>query len=64
MLGFVSAQIPWNARSIMNLRWSYKALHDELVLPSDSTQNNIFRGEYALTVDAIHKQLRSQNQVS
>jgi len=34
------------------------------VLPSSTTLSNIRRREYALTVDAIKKQLPSQNKVS
>jgi len=64
MLGFVSAHIPWNAMSNLELRQSYKALHDDLVPPSASTLSNICRREYALTVDAIKIQLPSQNKVS
>ena len=57
MLGFVSAHIPWNAISNLELRRSYKALCDDLVLPSATTLSNICQREYALTVDAIKKQL-------
>ena len=64
MLGFVSAHIPWNAISNLELRRSYKALRDDLVLPSAPTLSNICRREYALTVDAIKKQLPLRNKVS
>jgi hypothetical protein len=64
MLGFVSAHIPWNARSNLELRRSYKVLRDDLVLPSATTLSNICHREYALTVDAIKKQLPSRNKVS
>jgi len=64
MLGFVSAQIPWNAISNLELRQSYKALCDHLVLPSATTFSNICRREYALTVDGIKKQLPLRNNVS
>ena len=64
MLGFVSADIPWNAISNLELRRSYKALCDDLVLPSATTPSNICRKEYELTVDAIRKQLTSRNKVS
>jgi len=64
MLGFVSAHIPWDAVSNLQLRWSYNALRSELVLPSASTLSNICRREYTLTVDAIKKQLPSTNKVS
>jgi hypothetical protein len=64
ILGFVSAHIPWNAISYLELRPSYKALHNDLVLPSATTISNICRREYALTVDAIKKQLPIRNKVS
>ena len=64
MLGFVSAHIPWNTISNLELRWSYNALRSELVLPSASTLSNICWREYTLTVDAIKKQLPSTNKVS
>jgi hypothetical protein len=64
MLGFVSADIPWNAISNLELGRSYKALRDDLVLPSSTTLSNICRREYALTVDAIKKQLPILNKVS
>jgi len=53
MLGFISAHIQWNAISNLELRGSYKALRDDLVLPSAMTLSNICRMEYTLTVDAI-----------
>jgi hypothetical protein len=64
MLGFVSADIPWNAVSNLELRRSFKALRENLVLPSATTLSNICQMEYALTVDAIRKQLPVQNKVS
>jgi hypothetical protein len=64
VLGFVLAHIPWNAISNLELRRSYKALRDDLVPPSATTLSNICRREYALTVDAIKKQLPSRNKVS
>jgi len=64
MLGFVSALIPWNAISNPELRQSYKALRDDVVLPSATTLSNICRREYALTVDVIKKQLPLRNEVS
>jgi len=64
MSGFVSAHIPWHAISIIELQRSYKALHDDLVLPSATTLSNICRRNYALTVDAIKKQLLSRNKAS
>jgi len=56
--------MPWNAISNPKLRWSYKALRDDLVLPSAATVSNICRRDYALTVDAIKKQLPSRNKVN
>jgi len=64
MLGFVSAHIPWNAISNLELQRSYKSLLDDLVLPSATTLCNICLREYALTVDAIKKQLPISNKVS
>jgi len=64
MLGFVSAHIPWNAISNLELQRSYKALRDDLALLSATTLSNICRREYALTVDAIKKQLPVRNKVS
>jgi len=64
MLGLVSAHIPWNAISNLKLRWSYKRLCYDQVLPSTTTLSDICRGEHALTVDAIEKQLPSRNTVS
>jgi len=63
MLGFVSAHIQWNAISNLELRRSCKALRNDLVLLSAATLSNICRREYALTVDAIKKQLPSRNKV-
>jgi len=64
MLEFVSPHIPWTAISNLELRWTYKALRDDLVLPSAMTLSNICQKEYALTVDAIKKQLPVRNKVS
>jgi hypothetical protein len=64
MLGLVSAHIPWNAISNLDLRLSYKALRDDLVLLSATTLSNICQREYALTVDDIKKQLPVRNKVS
>jgi len=64
MEGIVSAHNPWNAISNLELRWSYKALESDVPLYSDSTHSNIHRREFALTMDAIKKQLLSQNKVS
>jgi hypothetical protein len=64
MLGFVSAHIPWNDISNLELRRSYKAICDDLVLPSATTISNICQRAYACTVDAIKKQLPIRNKVS
>jgi hypothetical protein len=53
MLVFVSAHIPCKAISNLELRWSYKSLRDDLVLPSATTLSNICGTEYALNVDGI-----------
>jgi len=63
MLGFVSAHITWNAISNLELQQLYEALRDDLMLPSATTLSNISRREYALTVDAVLKQLPSRNEV-
>jgi len=64
MLGFLPAHIPWNAISNLDLRRSYSALCDFLAQTSAATLSNICRREYALTEDAIKKQLPSWNKVS
>jgi len=64
MLGFVSAHIPYNVISNLELQQSYNALRNELVLLSVITMSNICWREYALTVDAIKKQLPSRNEGS
>jgi len=64
MLGFVSVHIPWNTTSDDEVRRSYKTLHDNLVLPFTTTLSIICRREYALTVDAINKQLPLRNKLS
>ena len=64
MLEFVSAHIPWNALPNLELRQSYKALRDALVLPSVITFSKICWRAYAQTVDAIKKQLPIRNKVS
>jgi len=43
---------------------SYKTLISDLVLPSATTISNICQKDYALTMDAIKKQLPSPNNVS
>jgi len=63
MLGFLSARIPCNAISNLELRRSYKVFRDDLLLPSATTLSNICRREYALTVGAIKKQLPLRNKV-
>jgi len=64
MSGFVSAHILWNAISNLELRRSYKELRNALVQAAATAHSNICRRVYALTVDAIKKQLLSQNNVS
>jgi hypothetical protein len=64
ILGFGSAHILWNAISNLELQRPYKVFRDDLVLPSATALSNIYRREYALTVDAIKKSLASQNKVS
>jgi hypothetical protein len=64
MLRFVAAHIPLNAISNLELRQSYKALRDDLVLASATTLSNICRRESARTVDAIKKQLPIRNNFS
>ena len=64
MLGFVSAPIPWNPLSNVELQRSYKALLEDLVLPYATTLSNICPREYGLIVDAFRKQLPIRNKVS
>jgi hypothetical protein len=64
MLGFVSAHIPWNAISNLELWRSYKALRNDLELLSVTTLSNLCRREYALILDAIERQLPSENKFS
>jgi hypothetical protein len=64
MSGCVLAHIPWNAKSNLELRWSYNALQTDLVLLSATTLSNICQREYTLTVDAIKKQSPSRNKVN
>jgi len=64
ILGFVLKHIPRNVISNLELPRSYKALRHDLVLPSATTLSNICQKEYALTVDAIKKQLPLRNKVS
>jgi hypothetical protein len=64
MLVFVLVYIPYNLRSNLELCWSHQALHDDQVLPSITALNNICWRQYALTVDAIEKQLPLRNKAS
>ena len=64
MLGFVSAHIPWNVISSLELRRTFNALRPELILPCASTLGNLCRREYAPTLNAIKKLLPSKNKVS
>jgi len=59
MLGFLLTNIPWNAILNVELRRSYKALGDHIVLPSAKMLSNMCQREYAPTVDAIMNQLPS-----
>ena len=63
MLGIVSAHIPSNAISNLELRRSYKAFRKDVVLTCGMSLSNICRREYALTVNTIKKQLLSRNEV-
>ena len=64
MLGFASAHNPWNAICNPELRRSFRALRNDLVLPSATTLSNIGRRDYPLTADAIEKVLSSLDEVS
>jgi len=64
MSGLGSSLIPRDTISNLKLRWSYKAFRYDLVVPSTTTLGHICKREYALTVDAMKKQLLSRNQVS
>jgi len=63
MLGFVSAYIPWNAVSNLELEQSDKVLCNDLVLQSATTLTNICWRQHPVTVNAIKKQLLSWNVV-
>jgi len=64
MLIFVSTHIPWYAISNLELRRSYRALPNDLVLPSTMTLSNIYWWDHALTMDPNKKQLASHDKVS
>jgi len=64
LLGFNLAQIPWNAKSNLQLQQSYKVIWSDLRLLSATPLSNIFRRENVLTVDAIEQHLVSRKQVS
>jgi hypothetical protein len=64
IFGFVSAQMPWDAMSNLELRRSYQALRHDLVLLSATTLSLIWWREYAVTLVAIKKQLPLRNIVS
>jgi len=61
---FVSAHMPWNTISKLELWWLYAASGNKLMLPSSSTLINICCREWSLTLDAIKEQLQSRNNVS
>jgi len=63
MLGCVSPHSPCITVSNFELRWTYTASRDDLLLPSATSLGTVFRRENALTVDAIKKQLPSRNEV-
>jgi len=64
MLGFVSAHIPWNAISNLELQQSYKPSRSDLVLPFATTRSNICPREYPPSADALQMQLASRNNES
>jgi len=64
MLGCVSANIPWNAISNLEIRMSDNALCDDPMLLSVITHSIISGREYALAVDAMKKQLPPWNRLS
>ena len=64
MLDFDSAHTPRNAILNLELQRSYQALHNDLALRSAMTLSNVCQRDYALTMDAIMKQLPSRNIVS
>jgi len=61
---FVWPHNPSNAIWYLELRQSYKALRDQLVLPSILSLSNLCQTDYALIVHAIKNQLPSWNTVS
>jgi hypothetical protein len=61
MLGFVLAYNLSNDNVNLELPQTDKALRDDLVLSSATTLSNIYRRQYALTVEAIKTQLPSQH---
>jgi hypothetical protein len=64
ILRFVPAHSTCHVKSNLELRRSNKTLRDDLFLPSTTTLSNINRSEYALTVDAIKKQMPWRNEVT
>jgi len=64
MLQFISVCKSWIVIWNVELQLSYTVSGHELVLPSTMTITNICTTEYALTVDAIRKQLPTQNEVT
>jgi hypothetical protein len=55
MLRFVLALMPRNAKSNLDVWWSYNPLRRELMLPSARMLNDICRRKYKVTMDAIKK---------
>jgi len=64
MLGFVSAHIPCNVISNLELGRSDNAIQRELLLSSGNTLSDFRRREYTPTVDVITMQMLSRNYVS
>jgi len=60
MFSGVPAHIAWNALLNLEVRRSYKALHDDLVLPSTLILSNTCHSDNAPTMDAIRKELPSR----
>jgi hypothetical protein len=63
MLALILVHIPWNTISNLELQLSYKALRNDQLVPSVTTHSNMSQSEYALTMDAVKKQLPSPNAV-
>jgi len=64
MLEFDSANIPWHGIANLERPWLCKVWCNDQLLPSTMTLEIICQREYALTFDAIKKQLLFWNKVS